>query len=136
MANPNQPPARQGNHLPQLTDETLRELLAVQKQELVLRAKEVERDHAEINHNQSVAKQSIEAQERDRKHEREEQTKRQKTHQNFLLLAIVLALAFAAYCLYTGQAVLVLDLVKVVFGFLGGMGYWAVRQNKHNPSDR
>lgn len=133
MATP--PPANRNNGQPQLTDETLRELLAVQKQELTLRLKEVERDNAEINLNKSVAQQSIEAQERDRKHEREEHTKRQKTHQNFILIAIFAVLVFSAYAMYAGQTVLVLDMVKVVIGFVGGMGYAATRRRKRNEDE-
>lgn len=69
------------NQLPALSDETIKDMLSVQKQELTIRLEEVRRDHAEIGHNQSIAKQSIEAQERDRKHEREEVTKRQQSQQ-------------------------------------------------------
>lgn len=128
-------PANRSNGLPQLTDETLRELLAVQKQELALRVKEIERDNAEINLNKSVAQQSIEAQERDRKHEREEHTKRQKTHQNFVLIAAVAVLVFSGYAMHIGQAALVLDLAKVIVGFIGGMGYWAIRHRKRSDDD-
>lgn len=130
-----QPPANRGNNQPQVSDETLRELLAVQRQELSLRLKEVERDNAEINLNKSVAQQSIEAQERDRKHEREEHTKRQKTHQNFVLLAAAGVLGFAAYAMHAGQTSLVLDLVKVVTGFVGGMGYAALRKRKRDEGE-
>ena len=129
------PQPSRGNGLPQLTDETLRELLALQKQELALRVKEIERDNAEINLNKSVAHQSIDAQERDRKHEREEHTKRQKTHQNFVLLGAVAVLAFSGYAMHVGQAELVLDLAKVVIGFIGGMGYAAVRKKQRNQDD-
>lgn len=48
---------------PPISEDTLRELLSVQKQELQIRLEEVKRDNAEINLNQSIAKQSIEAQE-------------------------------------------------------------------------
>lgn len=133
MANP--PATRGGNQPPQLSEETLKNLLDVQKQELVLRLKEIERDNAEINLNKSVAQQSIDAQERDRKHEREEQTKRQRTHQNFVLIAIGCALVFSAFALYVGQAGIVLDLVKVIVGFIGGMGYAAARTYRHRRDD-
>lgn len=130
-----QPPASRNNHSPQLSEDTLRELLSVQKQELVLRAKEIERDNAEINLNKSVAQQSIEAQERDRKHEREEITKRQKTHQNFVLIAAIGVLVFSGFAMYIGQSALVLDLVKVIIGFIGGMGYLAFRKHGKYNSD-
>jgi len=128
MAN-SQPPQRP-NSLPALTEETLKELLSVQKHELTVRLKEVERDSAEINLNRTVAQQSIEAQERDRKHEREELTKRQRTRQNFMLLALAGLLVFSAYAMFVGQSALVLDFAKVVVGFVGGMGYYAIRHKK------
>lgn len=129
------PPANRNNGLPQLTDETLRELLSVQKQELALRVKEVERDNAEINLNKSVAQQSIEAQERDRKHDREELTKRQKTHQNYTLLILLLILAFSGYAMHIGQTAIVLDILKIIIAFVGGMGFQAYRNHKNKPLD-
>lgn len=129
------PPANRNNNLPQLTDETLRELLSVQKQELALRVKEVERDNAEINLNKSVAQQSIEAQERDRKHDREELTKRQKTHQNYTLLILLLILAFSGYAMHIGQTAIVLDILKIIIAFVGGMGFQAYRNHKNKSLD-
>lgn len=124
------PPAARGNGLPQISDETLRELLSVQKQELSLRVKEVERDNAEINLNKSVAQQSIEAQERDRKHDREEQTKRQKTHQNYTLLILLLILGFSCFAMYVGQTAIVIDILKIVLAFAGGMGFQAYKNSR------
>lgn len=129
------PPANRNNNIPQLTDETLRELLSVQKQELALRVKEVERDNAEINLNKSVAQQSIEAQERDRKHDREELTKRQKTHQNYTLLILLCILAFSGYAMHIGQTAIVLDILKIVIAFVGGMGFQAYKSNKNKSLD-
>lgn len=124
-----------GKTLPALTDETIKELLSVQKQELTIRLEEVRRDNAEIAHNQSIAKQSIEAQERDRQHDREEVTKRQKSQQWFVLATIVLLIGFAGYALTIGQAALVLDIIKVFVGFAGGMGYQAYREHKNRQDD-
>lgn len=129
------PPANRNNGLPQLTDETLRELLSVQKQELALRVKEIERDNAEINLNKSVAQQSIEAQERDRKHDREELTKRQKTHQNYTLLILLLILVFSGYAMHIGQTAIVLDILKIIIAFVGGMGFQAYRNHKNKILD-
>lgn len=118
--------------LPALTEDTLKELLSVQKQELALRLEEVRRDNAEIAHNQSIAKQSIEAQERDRKHEREEITRRQGSQQRFVTVVVVALLGFSGFALYIGQSALVLDVLKIVAGFAGGMGYQAYRSAKKN----
>jgi len=121
-----------GGKLPALSEETLKDLLAVQKQELAIRLKEIERDSSAIDHNKSLAQQSIQAQERDRKHKREESTKRQKTHQNFVFSVLAVVLLFSAYALYIGQSALVLDFAKMVVGFVGGMGYWAYRQSRRD----
>jgi flagellar motor component MotA len=130
----NQPPANRNN--PPVSEETLRELLSVQKQELTVRFEELQRDKAEISLNQSLAQQSIDAQERDRKHEREEVTKRQKTHQNFVLFVVFLILAFSGGAMWMGQSALVLDLSKVIVGFVGGMGYFAWRNNKRSDVEQ
>lgn len=119
-------------NLPAISEDTVKELLAVQRQELSLRLEEVKRDSAEIAHNQSIAKQSIEAQERDRKHEREEVTKRQSSSQWFILLVTLVVVVFAGYALYIGKEAVVLDVVKVLIGFAGGMGYQAWRDRKQD----
>lgn len=131
MANTN----GQRNQLPALTEETLKELLSVQKQDIALRVEEVRRDSAEITHNQSIAKQSIEAQERDRKHDREEVTKRQRSQHVFVISVLIVLIIFAGYALSIGQSDVVLDLVKVLVGFAGGMGYQAYRSSKERDED-
>lgn len=123
------------NQLPALTNETIQELLSVQKHELAIRLEEVKRDQAEITHNQSIAKQSIEAQERDRKHEREEVTKRQKSGQWFVWGTIVILVLFSGYALSIGQSALVLDIIKVLVAFGGGMGYQAYRHHKQKDNE-
>ena len=124
------------NQLPALTNETIQDLLSVQKQELSIRLEEVRRDNAEISHNQSIAKQSIDAQERDRKHNREEITKRQKNSQLFVMAVIVAILVFAGYAIFSGQTDLVLDILKIIVGFAGGMGYQAYKTyNKPDTDD-
>lgn len=123
------------NKLPALTAETIQDFLSVQKQELAIRLAEVNRDNAEITHNQSIAKQSIEAQERDRKHNREEITKRQTRSQWFAFAVVVVILVFSGYSIYSGQTSLVLDILKIVVGFAGGMGYQAYKTYKSNDTD-
>lgn len=123
------------SQLPALTDETIKELLSVQKQELAIRLAEVQRDNTEISHSQSIAKQSIEAQERDRKHDREEVTKRQQSQQWFTLAIVIILMGFASYAIYSGQTALILDIVKVIVGFAGGMGYQAYKNYKNARED-
>jgi len=125
----NLPANRKNGPAAPLSEETVRELLSLQKQELSVRLKVVEREREEISLNKSVAQHSIEAQERDRRHEREEVTKRQRTRQNFFLLAVLASLIFSAYAMHMGKEELVMDMVKVILGFIGGMGYQAFRGN-------
>ena len=131
MANPSRSNNLQ-NNAPKLniSEDTIRELLAVQKLELEARMEETKRSSIELNANQSLAKQSIEAQERDRKHEREEQTKRQQNVHRFSLIALGLMLAFSGGALYIGQGALVLDIIKIAAGFAAGMGVQAYRSRK------
>lgn len=129
MANP---PAKNsgGSQFPQLSQETLEKLLTVQSQELSIRLKEIERDNAEISLNKSVAQQSIDAQERDRRHDREEQTRRQTRRHFFILAVTVLFLGFGAYVIQAGHGEIAKDLLKIVLGFLGGMGYQAYKDKR------
>lgn len=129
MANP---PAKNGGgaQLPRISEETLEKFLAVQSQELSIRLKEIERDNAEISLNKSVAQQSIEAQERDRRHDREEETKRQTRRHVYVIALTVLALGFSAYVVQAGHADVAKDLLKVILGFVGGMGYQAYRSRR------
>lgn len=130
MANPN---GRQ--QLPAISDESVQKFLQLQQHEVALRMEEVKRDNAEIAHNQSIAKQSIEAQERDRKHEREEITRRQKNEHKFSIFIVAAILLFAAYAIYAGQTALVLDIIKVIVAFAGGMGYQAYKASKQRDPD-
>lgn len=130
MANPN---GRQ--QLPAISDESVQKFLQLQQHEIALRMEEVRRDNAEISHNQSIAKQSIEAQERDRQNERKEITLRQKNQHKFSILIVASVLLFAGYAIYAGQTALVLDIIKVIVAFAGGMGYQAYKSSKQRDAD-
>lgn len=123
------------NNLPALTNETIGELIAVQKQQLTIRLEEIRLESAELGHNQSIAKQSIETHERDRKHNREEITKRQQSTQWFAGAVVVAMLVFSGYAVSAGQTALVVDLIKIIAGFAGGMGFQAYRSYKKPESE-
>lgn len=123
------------NSLPALTNETIGELIAVQKQQLTIRLEEIRLESAELGHNQSIAKQSIETHERDRKHNREEITKRQQSTQWFVFAIVVAMLAFSGFAIYAGQSAMVIDVLKIIAGFAAGMGFQAYRSYKKKESD-
>ena len=82
----------------QPTQETLDRYLAVQEQRLALELKQADIALRELDHNQKLADKSIDAQERDRRHEREETSTRQRRTQRFALIIVFFILMFAAYC--------------------------------------
>lgn len=117
------------------SDETLNRYLAVQEQRLALEIKQADIQLRELDHNQKIADKSIEAQERDRKHSREEVSKRLKSSQQFSIAIVVLLLLFACYAIYAEQTALVMDLVKVIVAFAGGMGYQAYRDKRRSEDE-
>ncbi len=119
----------------QPTQETLDRYLAVQEQRLALELKQADIALRELDHNQKLADKSIDAQERDRRHEREETSTRQRRTQRFALIIVFFILMFAAYCIHAGQTTLVMDIIKVVVAFAGGMGFQAYRSRNHDKSD-
>ena len=107
---------------PQLTQETLNRMLAVQEQKLTLELKQADVSLREIEHSQKIADKSIQAQADDRKDERQVN---KAMHLHRLLFAgvmVALLLAFVLLALWMGKDALVLDIVKVVLGFVGGWG--------------
>lgn len=119
------------------SEETLNRYLTVQEQRLALELKQADIALRELDHNQKIADKSIEAQERDRKHGREEISKRLKSSQRFAIVVVLLMLAFAGYAIHAGQTALVMDIIKVVVAFAGGMGFQAYRDRRQadDPAD-
>lgn len=128
------PPA-QRNGAPNISEETVKEMIAVQKQTLTIKLKELERDSAEIEFNKKIAQSSIDAQERDRKHEREENTKRQSHKYYFGLAIVILIFAFSAYALHLGRTDILMDVLKVVVGFVGGLGFATYKTRSRDKDD-
>jgi Flp pilus assembly protein TadB len=109
-------------NFPQLTEATVQRMLAVQEQKLSLELKQAEISLREIDHNQKIADKSIEAQVSDR---RDERAVEKAMHLHRLVFAGVIVaalLAFVLVALHWNKDALVLDLVKVLLGFVGGWG--------------
>lgn len=119
----------------QPTQETLDRYLTVQEQRLALELKQADIALRELDHNQKLADKSIDAQERDRRHDREETSTRQRRTQRFALIIVFFILVFAGYCIHAGQTMLVMDIIKVVVAFAGGMGFQAYRARNHKSDD-
>lgn len=115
--------------------ETLDRFLSLQEQRLALDLKQADIALRELDHNQKLADKSIDAQERDRRHDREETSARQLRTLCFAGIIVFLILVFAGYCIHAGQTALVMDIIKVVVAFAGGMGFQAYRARNDRPDD-
>lgn len=125
------PPAKSAQPpLPQLSDETVRDLIETQRAKIGLEMKQAEITLRELDHNQKIADKSIEAQIEDRKGERElaYSLNRQKT---WLVAGIVAAvLVFVIAAMFMDKDQLALDVFKVLMGAIGG---WGARAAAEKP---
>lgn len=87
----------------------------------------------ELEHNQKVADKSIDAQAEDRKDERRTSLKRTNAYLLFGGVALVLLLGFSVYALHVGKEAILLDVLKVLMGFVGGWGASALWGNRKLP---
>jgi hypothetical protein len=97
-------------------------MLAVQEQRISLELKQADITIRELDHNQKIADKTIEAQANDRKDERSHQ---REVHRDRLVFAGImgaLLVAFVLAALYMNKEALVIDVIKVLVGFLGGWG--------------
>jgi len=76
----------------------------------------------EVDHNQKIADESIQAQAEDRKDERRVQTIMDRSRMFFAAAVMAMTLAFVVVALWMNKDALVLDVVKVMLGFVGGWG--------------
>ena len=127
------PPAKSVSQ-PAPSDETLQRFLAVQEQRLALELKQADLAIREVDHNQKIADKSIEAQAEDRKDERRLQKTLQKQRLIFAGIVTTAALAFVLIALWMNKDAIILDVLKVVMGFVGGWGASAVwrSQKQHD----
>ena len=109
-------------------------MLAVQEQKLSLEVKQAEVTLREMEHNQKIADKSIQAQADDQKDERAlfKVVHFQRLVFTFLVLAMVLG--FVGWALREGKDALVLDILKIILGFVGGWGASLAFANKKKPN--
>lgn len=105
-----------------LSDETMQRMLSLQEQRLQLELKQADIALREIDHNQKLADRTISAQADDLKDERQHSRVMSRQRLIFAGVVVAMVIGFAAYAVRIGREGIVLDLVKVVLGFVGGWG--------------
>jgi hypothetical protein len=128
---PSAPERRKGA----LSEETVKDMVALQKADLEVRSKELDIRLHEMQSNAKTAESMIGAQERDREAQR---VHVQKTnfHRLFFWGFIVLAITTLVILgMYLGRDALILDLTKIAAGILAGYGVGRTQAAKSNDSD-
>jgi hypothetical protein len=114
-------------------------MVTLQEQKVALELKQAEISLREIDHNQKIADKSISAQAEDRKDQRKVEKEMHRQGLIFGGVVTVCTLLFILVALYMDKDALVLDLVKVVVGFVGGFGASAIwhhqRGKRNSPED-
>lgn len=117
----------------QISEETVQRMLSVQEQKLALELKQAEISLREIDHNQKIADKSIQAQSEDRKDERAVEKSMHGQRLVFAGAMAVLLVCFVLTALWMNKDALVLDVIKVLIGFIGGWGgsiAWQVHRHR------
>jgi uncharacterized ion transporter superfamily protein YfcC len=105
-----------------LSEETVQRMLALQEAKIGLEVKQAEISLREIEHNQKIADKSIQAQAEDRKDERSVQKTMDLHRLVFAAVVVAMLLSFVVVALWMNKDALVLDVIKVLIGFVGGWG--------------
>lgn len=118
-----------------ISDETVRELLAVQRSKIDVELKQADITLKELEHNMKIADKSINAQAEDRKDARLCQIHKDRNMYLFVGFIVVAILIFSTFALMSNKEALVLDLVKVIVGFAGGFGFGWYRRSKKQSEE-
>lgn len=117
-----------------LKDETVQRMLDVQQAKLALEMKQAEISLRELDHNQRIADKSIQAQAEDRRDERDAEKTMHKHRLVFAGVMAALLLGFVLVALWMDKDAMVLDVIKVMIGFIGGWGGSLVWQYQRSNS--
>ncbi len=110
-------------------------MLNLQEEKIKLEIKQTEIALRDIEHNRKIADKSIEAQVADRKDEREVNKTMHFHRLVFAACIVLLVIIFAIVALVLDKDALVLDIIKVVLGFVGGWGASITWRAKQHAAD-
>ena len=122
----------------QLKDETVQRMLDVQQSKLALEMKQAEIALRELDHNQRIADKSIQAQAEDLRDERDAEKTMHKHRLIFASAMAALLLSFVLAALWMDKDAMVLNVIKVMIGFIGGWGgslAWQARRLPRSQQD-
>ena len=102
----------------------------MQEQKLGVEIKQAEIALREIEHNQKIADKSIQAQADDRKDERALFKVVHLQRLIFAVIVLAMIMGFVMWALNAGKDALVLDMLKILLGFVGGWGASLAFANK------
>ena len=122
----------------QLKDETIQRMLDVQQAKLALEMKQADISLRELDHNQRIADKSIQAQAEDLRDERDAEKTMHKHRLIFAGAVATLLLAFVLAALRMDKDAMILDVIKVVIGFIGGWGgslAWQSQRSANHQED-
>jgi Fe2+ transport system protein B len=113
---------RSGDDQPALSHTDVRELVEVQSREHSVKLKELDVRQQELNFQAAHAAEALKAQAQDRREIRDHLRRVERTKLVFVIILVALMLVFSAWAMYVGKDAIVMDLVKVLLGFVGGLG--------------
>jgi cation transport ATPase len=117
----------------------LAQFIENQKKELAVRAQELELARQQDNHNIEYAKESLAAQERDRKDERDCSRAGSRDRYRLIIWLVLIVAALIGAALYSGHEDIATELVKAIIfiaaGAFGGYGYAANRAKRANDDE-
>ena len=120
--------------LPQISEDTIKQMIAQQGREAELRSKELDLRAMELRNSSAHAEKILGAQERDREAERTHFRKSNRDRYYFLAFCGLLVIALIMWGIYMGKDQFIEDVVKVLVGGVGGYGFAHVK-GKRKPSD-
>jgi Flp pilus assembly protein TadB len=118
-----------------LSEDTIKDLIEVQRSKIALELKQTEVALKEIEHNGKIADKSIEAQKEDRKDAREKQVQSERNGFIFAGAVVFFITLFAYAALQIGKDAVILDMVKVLIGFAGGYGIGRAAQTRKDKKE-
>lgn len=121
---------------PPISEETLKQLIETQTREQALRSQELQIRAKEIDHQSKHASEILGAQERDREKGREHNRRMVRGVLIALGIIIALFLIFVFGALYINKDQVVLDIVKLLIGFIaGGAGGYGLGKSKSKTKE-